>query len=129
MTNEAGTIGGIPAPAGSFGASLNPMYITDTKQLSVSYEDRKLKITSEGKIKKFIHNIDQISFSGKIAIEEQREIIYITERCVFRLTPEGLLLTEIAPGIDLQRDIFNQMECRPSVAENLKEMSANYFRI
>jgi propionate CoA-transferase len=191
MTNEAGTIGGIPAPAGSFGASLNPMYITDmptmfdfydggmldcvcvgaaqidargnvnvskigsrvvgvggfvnltmasrkvvflttfteTKQLSVSYEDRNLTITSEGKIKKFINNIDQISFSGKIAIEEQREILYVTERCVFRLTQEGLLLTEIAPGIDLQRDIFDQMEFRPSVAENLKEMSSDYFRI
>jgi propionate CoA-transferase len=191
MTNEAGTIGGIPAPAGSFGASLNPMYITDmptmfdfydggmldlvcvgaaqidargnvnvsrigsrvigvggfvnltmasrkvvflttfteTKQLSVSFEDRKLKITSEGKIKKFVRNIDQISFSGKIAIEEQREILYVTERCVFRLTPEGLLLTEIAPGIDLQRDIFNQMEFQPFVAENLKTMSLDYFRM
>jgi propionate CoA-transferase len=88
-----------------------------------------LTITSEGKIKKFINNIDQISFSGKIAIEEQREILYVTERCVFRLTQEGLLLTEIAPGIDLQRDIFDQMEFRPSVAENLKEMSSDYFRI
>jgi propionate CoA-transferase len=191
MTNEAGTIGGIPAPAGSFGASLNPMYITDmptmfdyydggmldcvcvgaaqidpagnvnvskigsrivgvggfvnltmssrkvvflttfteTKQLSVAYEDRKLKITSEGKIKKFIRKIDQISFSGKLAMEEKREIIYVTERCVFRLTPQGLLLTEIAPGIDLQRDIFDQMEFRPSVAENLTVMSPDYFRI
>lgn len=191
MTNEAGTIGGIPAPAGSFGASLNPMYITDmptmfdfydggmldlvcvgaaqidargnvnvsrigsrvigvggfvnltmssrkvvflttfteTKQLAVNFEDLKLKITSEGKIKKFVRNIDQISFSGKIAIEEQREILYVTERCVFRLTPEGLLLTEIAPGIDLQRDIFNQMEFQPSVAEDLKTMSPDYFRI
>ncbi len=191
MTNEAGTIGGIPAPAGSFGASLNPMYITDmptmfdfydggmldcvcvgaaqidaagnvnvsligsrivgvggfvnltmasrkvvfmttfteTKQLSVAYEDGQLKITSEGNIKKFIRDIDQISFSGKIAIEEQREIIYVTERCVFRLTAEGLLLTEIAPGIDVQRDIFDQMEFKPSVADHLETMSADYFRI
>ncbi len=191
MTNEAGTIGGIPAPAGSFGASLNPMYITDmptmfdyydggmldcvcvgaaqidsqgnvnvskigsrvvgvggfvnltmasrkvvflttfteTKQLSVAYEDGKLKITREGKIKKFIRKIDQISFSGKLAIEEQREILYVTERCVFRLTPQGLMLVEIAPGIDLQRDIFDQMEFRPSVAENLEIMRPDYFRI
>jgi propionate CoA-transferase len=191
MTNEAGTIGGIPAPAGSFGASLNPMYITDmptmfdfydggmldcvcvgaaqidpqgnvnvskigprvvgvggfvnltmasrkvvflttfteTKQLSVAYEDGKLKITSEGKIKKFIRNIDQISFSGKLAIEEQREILYVTERCVFRLTPQGLLLTEVAAGIDVQHDIFDQMEFRPSVAKNLELMSPDYFRI
>ena len=192
MTNEAGTIGGIPAPAGSFGASLNPMYITDmptmfdfydgggmldcvcvgaaqidaqgnvnvskigsrvvgvggfvnltmasrkvvflttfteTKQLSVAYEEQKLRITSEGKIKKFIRRIDQISFSGKLAIEEQREILYVTERCVFRLTPEGLLLSEIAPGIDVQRDIFDQMEFKPCVAENLQTMSADYFRI
>ena len=191
MTNEAGTIGGIPAPAGSFGASLNPMYITDmptmfdfydggmldlvcvgaaqvdptgnvnvsrigprvvgvggfvnltmasrkvvflttfteTKGLSVAYEDGRLKIASEGKIKKFIRKIDQISFSGKIAIEEQREILYVTERCVFQLTPQGLMLTEIAPGIDMQRDIFDQMEFRPGVAENLKTMNADYFRI
>lgn len=191
MTNEAGTIGGIPAPAGSFGASLNPMYITDmptmfdyydggmldcvcvgaaqidpqgnvnvskigsrvvgvggfvnltmasrkvvflttfteTKQLSVAYEAGKMKITSEGKIKKFNRQIDQISFSGKLAIEEQREIIYVTERCVFRLTPQGLRLTEVAPGIDVQRDIFDQMEFRPSVAENLELMNPDYFRI
>ena len=88
-----------------------------------------MRITSEGKIKKFIRRIDQISFSGKLAIEEQREILYVTERCVFRLTPEGLLLSEIAPGIDVQRDIFDQMEFKPCVAENLQTMSADYFRI
>ena len=102
---------------------------TETKQLSVAYEEQKLRITSEGKIKKFIRRIDQISFSGKLAIEEQREILYVTERCVFRLTPEGLLLSEIAPGIDVQRDIFDQMEFKPCVAENLQTMSADYFRI
>ena len=102
---------------------------TETKGLSVAYEDGRLKIASEGKIKKFIRKIDQISFSGKIAIEEQREILYVTERCVFQLTPQGLMLTEIAPGIDMQRDIFDQMEFRPGVAENLKTMNADYFRI
>jgi len=191
MTNEAGTIGGIPVPAGSFGASLNPMYITDmptmfdlydggmldlvcvgaaqvdpkgnvnvgkignrivgvggftnltlaarkvaflttftdTKHLSVAYQDHALRIKSEGKINKFVNKCEQISFSGEIAVEQKREIIYITERCVFRLTPQGLMLTEVAPGIDIQKDILDHMDFRPLVADELMTMDEDYFRI
>lgn len=190
MTNEAGTIGGIPAPAGSFGASINPAYMTDmstmfdlydggmldlvcvgaaqidakgnvnvgtigpkvvgvggfvnltqasrkvvflttfnAKGMKVSYQNNHLRIDAEGKTKKFIRTLDQISFNGDIAMEEKREILYVTERCVFRLTPDGLQLIEVAPGIDVRKDILEQMEFEPRVAEDLKVMTSDFFRI
>ena len=103
--------------------------LTDTKGLAVIYRDKKLKISGEGKIKKFVNKVDLISFSGEIAMEDQREILYITERCVFRLTPDGLLLTEIAPGIDIEKDILARMEFQPKVSDELKVMDEDYFRI
>lgn len=101
---------------------------TDSKGLSVDYKNGGLDIAGEGKIKKFVRDIEQISFSGEVAVEDQREILYVTERCVFRLTSEGLLLTEIAPGVDLEKDIFAQMEFRPKVSDELKIMDEDYFR-
>lgn len=190
MTNEAGTIGGIPAPAGSFGASLNPAYMTDmstmfdlydggmldlvcvgaaqidakgnvnvgtigpkvvgvggfvnltqasrkvvflttftTKGLKMGYQNDKLQIIAEGHTKKFKKELDQISFNGDIAVEEKRKVLYVTERCVFELTPKGLKLTEVAPGLDVQKDILEQMEFEPLLAENLKLMDKDLFRI
>jgi propionate CoA-transferase len=102
---------------------------TDTKGLAVDYDNHQLSVTSEGKIKKFIQQIDQISFSGEVAREKQKEVLYVTERCVFRLSPNGLELSEIAPGIDLEKDILSQMEYQPLVAEIVAIMDRDYFRI
>jgi len=68
-----------------------------------------------GKVKKFVRRVEQITFSGKHAIESGRPVLYVTERCVFRLTREGLELAEVAPGIDIERDILAQMEFKPIV--------------
>ena len=78
--------------------------------LETAIEDGKLRIIKEGKNKKFIKSVEQITFSGSIGSKSGQEILYITERCVFRLEDEQLELIEIAPGIDIERDILHQME-------------------
>ena len=67
-----------------------------------------------------MNKVSSISFSGKRAIENGQTVLYITERCVFRLTAEGLELIEVYPGIDIDRDILSQMAFPVKVADNLK---------
>lgn len=83
--------------------------------LEVDVVGGQLRILKEGSIRKFVDHVEQVSFSGKVAVETNREVLYVTERAVFELTPEGLLLTEIAPGIDVEHDILNQMDFLPIV--------------
>lgn len=89
--------------------------------------DGKLVITQEGRIKKFLKDVEQISFSARFANEENQRIVYVTERCVFELGKDGPVLTEIAPGVDLEKDIIAQMEFTPKVAEDLKLMDSRIF--
>ncbi|HPX86684.1 MAG TPA: CoA-transferase [Candidatus Hydrogenedentes bacterium] len=93
----------------------------------VVVEDGKIVIRSEGKAVKFVKEVGQITFSGKVAREEGHKVLYITERCVFQLTPEGVVLTEIAPGVDLEQDILARMEFRPLISPELKEMDPRLF--
>ncbi len=93
----------------------------------VEISDGKVNIVSEGRVKKFIKNVEQITFSGKFAIDNHRDVTYVTERCVFKLVPEGLLLTEIAPGIDLEKHILNQMEFKPIIPDEIKTMDEKLF--
>jgi propionate CoA-transferase len=90
--------------------------------------DGGLKINKDGDGIKFVKEVQQITFSGEYAVHSGQEIMYITERAVFRLTPEGLLLTEIAPGIDLQKDVLDKMEFMPIVSKELKTMDPRLFR-
>ncbi|OLP57862.1 acyl CoA:acetate/3-ketoacid CoA transferase [Xaviernesmea oryzae] len=89
--------------------------------------DGRLVIEKEGKLKKLVNAVEHITFSGRRAIEQGQDITYVTERCVMKLTPEGILLTEIAPGIDLQRDILDQSEFPLRVADALMVMDARLF--
>jgi len=98
-----------------------------TGGLQVKAEDGKLQIIQEGRAKKFEENVEQITFNGSFAAEQGKEVLYITERCVFKLVEEGLELIEIAPGIDLERDILNQMNFRPIMCD-IKEMDMRIFR-
>lgn len=92
-------------------------------------EDGKLVIDKEGKYKKFVKQIPQNSFNLKKAVEGGHKILYITERCVFKGTTEGLLLSEIAPGIDLQTQILDQMEFKPIIPQGgPKLMEAGMFQ-
>jgi propionate CoA-transferase len=86
-----------------------------TGGLKVEVKDGKLTILSEGLSRKFLDRVEQITFSGDLAIENGQPAYFITERCVFQLTPDGLELKEIAPGIDIERDIFKQMDFKPLV--------------
>ncbi|QEJ95308.1 3-oxoacid CoA-transferase [Treponema phagedenis] len=90
--------------------------------------DGKLEIIEEGKSKKFIDEVEQVTFSAQYAREIKQEVYYITERAVFTLGDESIKLIEIAPGVDLQRDVLDLMDFRPEIAENLKTMDANLFK-
>ncbi|MCB1503496.1 MAG: acyl CoA:acetate/3-ketoacid CoA transferase [Hyphomicrobiaceae bacterium] len=83
--------------------------------LKIAIEDGKLKILSEGRTRKFVSNVEQITFSGSYAQQKRQPVIYVTERCVFELTADGLELTEVAPGIDIEKDIIAHMDFKPIV--------------
>ncbi len=74
-----------------------------------------------------MEKVDQITFSGKQARFQNQQVLYVTERAVFRIQEKELELMEIAPGIDLQKDILDQMDFLPLIAENLKTMDASIF--
>lgn len=90
-------------------------------------QNGQLQILAEGKVRKFVETVEQITFSGAVARRGTQKILFVTERCVFKLVPAGLLLTEIAPGIELERDILGQMGYRPLIAPELKRMDARIF--
>ncbi|MDK2866314.1 MAG: propionate CoA-transferase [Clostridiales bacterium] len=96
--------------------------------LEIAVEDGKLVIANEGRAKKFNEACEQVTFSGEYAYEIKQPVIYVTERAVFELTEEGLTLTEIAPGVDLEKDILAQMEFKPAIAKDLKIMDERIFR-
>ncbi|MBL8788904.1 MAG: acyl CoA:acetate/3-ketoacid CoA transferase, partial [Rhizobiales bacterium] len=90
--------------------------------------DGKLHIEKEGKVRKLTRVLDQVSFSGKRGKAQGQDVTYVTERCVMKLTPAGIMVTEIAPGVDLQVNILDQSEFPLIVAPDLKTMDANLFR-
>ncbi len=96
--------------------------------LKTHAENGKLVIDQEGKIDKFRKEIEQITFSAAMAVKNNIPVLYITERAVFRLTKDGLVLTEIAPGIDIEKDILDQMGTKPIIADDIKFMDARIFQ-
>jgi propionate CoA-transferase len=98
-----------------------------TSGLEVAMEDGALHIRSEGRVPKFVEQVEHVTYSGAVALQRSQEALYVTERCVFRLTPQGLELTEIAPGIDLERDILSRMAFKPAVAWPLALMDESIF--
>ena len=97
-------------------------------QLSVGIADGALQILQEGQTAKFVPEVEHRTFSGEYAFRRGQPVLYITERCVFRLVADGLELIEIAPGVDLERDILAQMTFRPAISPQLKTMDARIFR-
>ncbi|HEY8049284.1 MAG TPA: acyl CoA:acetate/3-ketoacid CoA transferase [Ramlibacter sp.] len=97
--------------------------------LAVRIEGGKVHIDSEGTSPKFIPNVEHRTFSGAEALRRGQRVLYVTERCVFRLADHGgLELIEIAPGVDLERDILSRMDFRPAISPDLKLMDAAIFR-
>jgi propionate CoA-transferase len=91
-------------------------------------DDGKLSILKDGTALKFVKRVEQITFSGRHAVETGKEVLFITERAVFCLTSQGLELIEIAPGVDLERDILAKMEFVPLISRDLKLMDARIFK-
>jgi propionate CoA-transferase len=95
--------------------------------LQVDVKDGKLHIVKEGNVRKFVKNVEHITFSGEYAKEVKQPVLYITERCVFKLTEEGLELIEVAPGIDIERDILAHMDFKP-IIKSPKTMDLRIFK-
>ncbi|WP_018424413.1 acyl CoA:acetate/3-ketoacid CoA transferase [Paraburkholderia tuberum] len=87
----------------------------------------RLTILQEGKSKKFVGEVDHVTFSGRMAQQRGQQVLYVTERCVLQLTKEGLEVIEVAPGIDLNKDVLEQADFPLIVSPDLKTMNAAIF--
>jgi propionate CoA-transferase len=96
-------------------------------RLQLAIEDGRLRIVKDGNLKKFVREVEHRTFSGSYAAKRGQPVLYVTERCVFELTQEGLELVEIAPGIDIERDILAQMEFRPIIRRDPAIMDRRIF--
>ncbi|UWF66458.1 MULTISPECIES: acyl CoA:acetate/3-ketoacid CoA transferase [unclassified Brucella] len=94
----------------------------------LSVTDGKLVIEKEGKLKKLVNEVEHVTFSGPRGVEQGQDVTYVTERAVMKLTPQGIVLTEIAPGVDLQTHILDQSEFPLIVSNDLKIMDEALFR-
>jgi propionate CoA-transferase len=96
--------------------------------LKVAIQDGKLVIVQEGKGKKFIDMVEQVTFSGKYAAKTKQSVVYVTERAVFTLEDGQMTLIEIAPGVDLEKDVLAMMDFKPRISAKLKTMPEGIFR-
>jgi propionate CoA-transferase len=96
--------------------------------LQAEIVDGRVIIRNEGRVKKFVRHVEQITLSGPAAREKGQEILYVTERCVFRLGAQGLELIEVAPGIDPGKDILPQMEFPIAIPPHVASMDPALFR-
>ncbi|HXK47128.1 MAG TPA: acyl CoA:acetate/3-ketoacid CoA transferase [Deltaproteobacteria bacterium] len=96
--------------------------------LRVSVKDRGLVIDQEGTGRKFLHQVEQVTFSGRYALMKNQPVFYITERCVFSLGRDGLELIEVAPGIDIERDVLSRMDFTPVIRGTPRTMDERIFR-
>lgn len=87
-----------------------------------------LDVESDASKPKFLESVEQITFSGEYAVETDQPVVYVTERAVFELEADGLVLTEVAPGVDLEADVLGKMEFDPIVADDLETMDPALFR-
>jgi len=95
-------------------------------QKTIHIKNNRLSIVHDGSAK-FVENVYKIIFSGPQALKYKKEILYVTERAVFRLTEKGLILEEISPGVDIDRDILHKMEFSPIVSSSLTQMDQRLF--
>jgi propionate CoA-transferase len=96
--------------------------------LKVSVNSGQLRIDEEGKVKKFLDHVEQVTFSGKYAKIKRQPVLYITERCVFALTEAGMELLEIAPGVDPEKDVLPWMDFKPIINDEPRLMDERIFK-
>jgi propionate CoA-transferase len=100
---------------------------TLTSDAIVTIEAGQVRVHQEGGQRKFVRHVEQVTFSGPFAVRRGQQVHYITERALFRLTAGGLELLEIAPGLDLERDVLARMEFRPRISPDLRQMDPRIF--
>ncbi|HXX82756.1 MAG TPA: CoA-transferase [Casimicrobiaceae bacterium] len=126
-------LGGLPVgPGGFIDIAQNARKVVfcgtfEAKGTRFATGDGFLRIERHGELKKLVRTVDQITFSGAQALKQRQEIVYVTERAVFRLTPDGVALTEIAPGVDVGGDVLERMEFRPLMPQAPSTMTAAHF--
>lgn len=122
----------VVGPGGFINISQNARKVvfcgTFTNGGNVAVEDGRLVIRQEGHRRKFVQRVDQITFSGRYAHETAKPVLFVTERCVFELIDGEVTLTEIAPGLDVERDILAAMDFVPRIADELREMPMELFQ-
>ncbi len=96
--------------------------------LKLDLSDGRLNILEEGKVKKFVPEVEHVTFSGKRAVATKQKVTYVTERCVIELLPQGLTVVEIAPGVDLERDVLNQAAIPLHVSPELRTTDERIFK-
>jgi propionate CoA-transferase len=96
--------------------------------LKIAITDGKVVIAHEGKARKYVKQVEQVTFSGAYATRTKQPVLYITERAVFELQDGHLTLIEVAPGIDIDRDILAHMDFVPRRAAKIKPMPAEIFK-
>lgn len=95
--------------------------------LRVEWPEGRCRIVQEGRNPKLVESVQQITYSAQYGRERGQQVLYVTERAVFRLCKSGLEMVEIAPGLDVERDVLSRMAFRPRLADNLKTMDERLF--
>ena len=109
-------------------AARNLVFVgTFTTGAEIVVADGRVRIERDGAVVKFVDQVEHVTFSGERASLAGQSVLYVTERCVFRLGPSGLELIEVAPGVDLERDVLARLSFRPAIAADLREMEAAIF--
>ncbi len=97
-------------------------------RLKIAVDDGRLDVLEDGTVNKFVEQVEHCTFSGPYAVRRQQPVLYVTERCVFRLGEDGIELIEIAPGVDLEKDILAKMDFRPVMKQPPRLMDPRIFR-
>ncbi|MGN1141301.1 MAG: acyl CoA:acetate/3-ketoacid CoA transferase [Oliverpabstia sp.] len=130
---NATKLGPLPTGAGGFiDITTNAKHVVfcstfTGKGLKCSFDGNRLHIDQEGQLIKMVNKVTQISYNGEIARKKGQKMHFVTERAVFELREEGIVLTEIAPGIDLQTQVLDLMEFKPIINSELKTMNPALF--
>jgi acyl CoA:acetate/3-ketoacid CoA transferase len=99
----------------------------DTKGTELRLGDGQLRVVRSGDISKLVQRVEQITFSGKVSRQRGQEVVYVTERAVFQLGDDGLVLKELAPGVDVRRDVLERMQFAPQIPRDPIIMPAAHF--
>lgn len=98
-----------------------------TAGAALAIDDGCLRIEREGRVRKLVPEVEQVTFSGRRARAQGQQVTYVTERCVMELRPDGLTVTELAPGVSLERDVLGQADIELKVAGDLRAMQPELF--